>query len=91
MKKRILMTVAASATLLLAGCGNGQKEDKDVTVSLPTEAKADKLDAQGYDAAMPVYSAVYDALVKYDKDKGVKAGLADKWRVDESGKFMNSI
>lgn len=54
MKKRILMTVAASATLLLAGCGNGQKEDKDVTVSLPTEAKADKLDAQGYDAAMPV-------------------------------------
>lgn len=62
------------------------KEDKDVTVSLPTEAKADKLDAQGYDAAMPVYSAVYDALVKYDKDKGIKAGLADKWSVDESGK-----
>ena len=58
MKKRVLMTVAASATLLLAGCGNGQKEDKDVTVSLPTEAKVDKLDAQGYDAAMPVYSAV---------------------------------
>lgn len=86
MKKRVLMTVAASATLLLAGCGNGQKEDKDVTVSLPTEAKVDKLDAQGYDAAMPVYSAVYDELVKYDKDKGVKAGLADKWNVDESGK-----
>lgn len=73
MRKCVLMTVAASATLLLAGCGNGQKEDKDVTVSLPTEAKADKLDAQGYDAAMPVYSAVYDALVKYDKDKGVKS------------------
>lgn len=35
---------------------------------------------------MPVYSAVYDALVKYDKDKGVKAGLAEKWHVDESGK-----
>lgn len=86
MRKCVLMTVAASATLLLAGCGNGQKEDKDVTVSLPTEAKADKLDAQGYDAAMPVYSAVYDALVKYDKDKGIKAGLADKWSVDESGK-----
>ena len=33
---------------------------------------------------MPVYSAVYDALVKYDKDKGVKA--AEKWHVDESGK-----
>lgn len=75
MRKCVLMTVAASATLLLAGCGNGQKEDKDVTVSLPTEAKADKLDAQGY-----------DALVKYDKDKGIKAGLADKWSVDESGK-----
>ncbi len=86
MRKCVLMSVAASATLLLAGCGNGQKEDKDVTVSLPTEAKADKLDAQGYDAAMPVYSAVYDALVKYDKDKGIKAGLADKWSVDESGK-----
>ena len=35
---------------------------------------------------MPVYSAVYDALVKYDKDKGVKGGLAEKWHVDESGK-----
>ena len=77
--------MAASATLLLAGCGNDQKEDKNITVSLPTGAKADKLDAQGYDA-MPVYSAVYDALVKYDKDKGVKAGLAEKWHVDESGK-----
>ena len=86
MKKRVLITMAASATLLLAGCGNDQKEDKNITVSLPTEAKADKLDAQGYDAAMPVYSAVYDALVKYDKDKGVKAGLAEKWHVDESGK-----
>ena len=32
---------------------------------------------------MPVYSAVYDALVKYDKDKGVKAGLA------ENGMLMN--
>ncbi|PNZ32149.1 peptide ABC transporter peptide-binding protein [Staphylococcus petrasii] len=86
MKKRLIMTVAASATLLLAGCGNNHKDGKDITVSLPTEAKADKLDAQGYDAAMPVYSAVYDALVKYDKDKGIKAGLADKWSVDKSGK-----
>lgn len=44
------MTVVASATLLLAGCGNNHKDGKDITVSLPTEAKADKLDAQGYDA-----------------------------------------
>lgn len=86
MRKRLIMTIAASTTILLAGCGNNHKDDKNITVSLPTEAKADKLDAQGYDAAMPVYSAVYDALVKYDKDKGIKAGLADKWHVDKSGK-----
>lgn len=88
MKKRLLITMAASASIMLAGCGNGddQKDNKEVKVSLPTEAKADKLDAQGYDAAMPVYSAVYDALVRYDKDKGIKAGLADKWSVDDSGK-----
>lgn len=36
MKKRVLITMAASATLLLAGCGNDQKEDKNITVSLPT-------------------------------------------------------
>ena len=36
---------------------------------------------------MPVYSAVYDALVKYDKDKGVKAGLAEKWHVDALVKY----
>ena len=35
---------------------------------------------------MPVYSAVYEPLVKYDKHKGVKAGLAEKWSVDHSGK-----
>ncbi|MDY1594732.1 hypothetical protein QNH51_13730, partial [Staphylococcus haemolyticus] len=29
MKKRVLITMAASATLLLAGCGNDQKEDKN--------------------------------------------------------------
>ncbi|MEJ7312170.1 nickel ABC transporter substrate-binding protein, partial [Staphylococcus epidermidis] len=63
MKKRLLMTLTASATLLLAGCGHSSKEGKQVTVSLPTEAKADQLDAQGYDAAMPVYSAVYEPLV----------------------------
>ena len=77
--------MAASATLLLAGCGNDQKKIK-ISQYRYLLAKADKLDAQGYDAAMPVYSAVYDALVKYDKDKGVKAGLAEKWHVDESGK-----
>ena len=49
MKKRLLMTLTASATLLLAGCGHSSKEGKQVTVSLPTEAKADH-DAQGYDA-----------------------------------------
>lgn len=41
---------------------------------------------KGMTLRMPVYSAVYDALVKYDKDKGIKAGLADKWSVDKSGK-----
>ncbi|OHO68077.1 nickel ABC transporter substrate-binding protein [Staphylococcus sp. HMSC036D05] len=86
MNKRLLMTLTASATLLLAGCGHSSKDGKQVTVSLPTEAKADQLDAQGYDAAMPVYSAVYEPLVKYDKHKGVKAGLAEKWSVDHSGK-----
>ena len=66
--------------------GNDQKKIKYHSI-IPTEAKADKLDAHKVmTAAMPVYSAVYDALVKYDKDKGVKAGLAEKWHVDESGK-----
>ena len=86
MKKRLLMVLSASALLTLAGCSNEQKDSKQVTLSLPTEAKADKLDAQGYEAAMPVYSAVYEPLVKYDKDKGVTAGLAEKWEVDNEGK-----
>lgn len=86
MKKRLLMTLAASATVVLVGCSNDKTEHKEVKVSLPTEAKADKLDAQRYDSAMPVYSAVYEPLVEYDKDKSVKAGLADKWTVDENGK-----
>ena len=86
MKKRLLMVLSASALLTLAGCSNEQKDSKQVTLSLPTEAKADKLDAQGYEAAMPVYSAVYEPLVKYDKDKGVSAGLAEKWEVDNEGK-----
>ena len=40
---------------------------------------------------MPVYSAVYDALVKYDKDKGVKAGLAENGMLTTQEKSMNSI
>ena len=86
MKKGILLSVVTTTTLLLAGCSSHTKDDHNINVSLPTEAKADKLDAQGYDAAMPVYSAVYDSLVQYDKKKGIKAGLADRWKVDNSGK-----
>ena len=86
MKKGILLSVVTTTTLLLAGCSSHTKDDHNINMSLPTEAKADKLDAQGYDAAMPVYSAVYDSLVQYDKKKGIKAGLADRWKVDNSGK-----
>ena len=38
-EKRLLMTLTASATLLLAGCGHSSKDGKQVTVSLPTEAE----------------------------------------------------
>ncbi|MGM7689887.1 ABC transporter substrate-binding protein [Staphylococcus felis] len=85
MKKRLILTVTTSVAILLGACSNHQDENQ-VKVSLPTEAKANQLDAQSYDAAMPVYSAVYEPLVSYDKKNGVKPGLAEKWSVDDSGR-----
>lgn len=86
MSKKLILTILATVSCMVAGCSNHQHDNKQVTVSLPTEAKADKLDAQSYDAAMPVYSAVYEPLVEYDKKEGVKAGLADKWKVEDGGR-----
>lgn len=86
MMKRQLCALVTGALILTSGCSQSQHNHKQVTLSLPTEAKAAKLDAQGYDAAMPVYSAVYDALVQYDKKKTFKPGLAQKWEVEDGGK-----
>ncbi len=86
MKKRILVAAVATTSLMLTACGNDDKKQEAISVSLPTEAKANQLDAQSYDAAMPVYSAVYEPLVQYDKKSGVKPKLAEKWSVDSEGK-----
>lgn len=86
MNKRLILTILVMASCMITGCSSQQQDKKQVTVSLPSEAKADKLDAQSYDAAMPVYSAVYEPLVEYDKKHGIKAGLADEWKIEDGGR-----
>ncbi|HWQ63017.1 MAG TPA: ABC transporter substrate-binding protein [Methanospirillum sp.] len=44
------------------------------------------LDAQAYNAPMPVYSQVYDALVEYGDGGEIKPGLAESWEVSSDGK-----
>ncbi|PTG76884.1 nickel ABC transporter substrate-binding protein, partial [Staphylococcus chromogenes] len=54
--------------------------------SLPREFNPKQLDAQGFDAPMPVYSAVYQSLVKYGKNGKIEPGLATSWDASNDGK-----
>lgn len=44
------------------------------------------LDAQAYDAPMPIYAFVYDALVEYGEGGEIKPGLAESWDISPDGK-----
>ncbi|WP_306692660.1 ABC transporter substrate-binding protein [Bacillus cereus] len=76
---------------ILAGCSQGNivttKENKDtIQVALTSDSGADKLDAASYDGSMPLYTAVYDPLVEYGENGGIKPALAKSWEVTEDGK-----
>ena len=55
------------AMLMLSGCAQDHNDNKEVKVSLPREFNTNQLDAQGFDAPMPVYIAIYQPLVTYGK------------------------
>lgn len=87
LNKRMLSALTMCATLILSGCAPHQHDnDKEVKVSLPREFNPKQLDAQGFDAPMPVYSAVYQSLVKYGKNGKIEPGLATSWKASSDGK-----
>lgn len=89
MKKRMVCSLSMCAMLILSGCAQHQHEDhshKEVKVSLPREFNPNKLDAQAFDAPMPVYSAVYQSLVTYGKGGKIEPGLATSWESSDDGK-----
>ena len=43
------------------------------------------LDAQSYDAPMPLFSLVYDALVEYGEYGEIMPGLAESWDISSDG------
>ncbi|MGT2910579.1 ABC transporter substrate-binding protein [Streptococcus cameli] len=61
-------------------------QENNIQVAISTQGNADKLDATSYDAAMSLYSAIYEPLVKYGEKGAFKPGLADSWEILENGK-----
>ena len=86
MKKHMLFSLSMCAVLILSGCGYQHRDNKEVTLSLPREFNPNQLDAQGFDVPMPVYSAVYQSLVKYGENGKIEPGLAKSWDVSNDGK-----
>lgn len=74
------------AMLMLSGCAQHHNDNKEVKVSLPREFNTNQLDAQGFDAPMPVYIAIYQPLVTYGKNGKIEPGLATSWEASEDGK-----
>ena len=74
------------AMLMLSGCAQHHNDNKEVKVSLPREFNTNQLDAQGFDAPMPVYNAIYQPLVTYGKNGKIEPGLATSWEASEDGK-----
>ncbi|HWQ66689.1 MAG TPA: ABC transporter substrate-binding protein [Methanospirillum sp.] len=67
----------------------GVYADETLTIGLSELKVKDKtggLDAESYNAPMPVYSLVYDALVEYGDDGEIRPGLAESWEVSPDGK-----
>ena len=67
LKKRIFYSLSMCAMLMLSGCAQHHNDNKEVKVSLPREFNTNQLDAQGFDAPMPMYNAIYQPLVTYGK------------------------
>jgi peptide/nickel transport system substrate-binding protein len=67
----------------------GACAEKTLTIGLSELKVKDKsggLDAQSYNAPMPVYSLVYDALVEYGDGGKMTPGLAESWEISPDGK-----
>lgn len=89
MKKKLALTTSILALSLLCACSKDSdktKEAEQLTIPITVEAKAKQLDANSYNAAMPLYGAVYEPLVEYGEKGKFRPGIAKSWDIEENAK-----